>query len=172
MEEWVKVPYNNIYSVNKNGDVRNNETGRMLKPNKDKDGYLRVELHKDKKRKHYYVHRLVWEAFNGPIPEGMQVNHISERPWDNRLENLNLLTPKENSNWGTRNKRVGGPDCIRKREWVVQFDLYGDFVAIYKSTKEAEGKTNVNSGNISSCCNGRIQTAGGYVWRYIKNPEE
>ena len=59
----------------------------------------------------YYLYMEEWrdvieyEAFNGPIPEGMQVNHIDENTLNNNLENLNLMTPSENINWGTRNER-------------------------------------------------------------------
>lgn len=69
-------------------------------------GYYSVTLCKNGITKMYLVHRLVWEAFNGPIPPGMQVNHKNEDKLDNRLENLEVVTPKENSNYGTRNKRI------------------------------------------------------------------
>ena len=43
------------------------------------------------------VHRVIWEAVNGPIPEGMQINHINGIKWDNRLANLELVTQSENT---------------------------------------------------------------------------
>jgi hypothetical protein len=49
------------------------------------------------KNKHYFrVHRLIWEAFNGTIPDGYVVDHINGDKKDNRLENLQLLTWSEN----------------------------------------------------------------------------
>lgn len=42
------------------------------------------------------VHRIIWETFNGKIPDNMEVDHINAVKSDNRLENLQLLTPIEN----------------------------------------------------------------------------
>lgn len=42
------------------------------------------------------AHRVIWEAINGPIAAGMQINHINGIKHDNRLENLELVTSSEN----------------------------------------------------------------------------
>ena len=44
----------------------------------------------------YYAHRIIWEMHNGPIPEGMQIDHINHVRDDNRIENLRLVSHKTN----------------------------------------------------------------------------
>lgn len=44
----------------------------------------------------YCVHRIIWEMFNGPIPDGMWINHIDTVRGNNKIENLEIVTPYEN----------------------------------------------------------------------------
>jgi hypothetical protein len=64
------------------------------------DGYFRVQLF----GKFYSVHRVVWEMFNTVIPKGMQVDHINSNTSDNRIENLQLVTHKQNQQRRTGSK--------------------------------------------------------------------
>lgn len=58
----------------------------------ERDGYIRVRLHK----RGYPVHCIIWEMHNGPIPKGYQIDHIDHVRSNNRLNNLRLVTCKEN----------------------------------------------------------------------------
>lgn len=58
--------------------------------------YTRIHTFRNGKRISFAVHRIVWEAANGPIPKGLEVNHINGRKDDNRLVNLELVTHAEN----------------------------------------------------------------------------
>ena len=70
------------------------------------NGYKRITVHKPTK-KNIRVHRLVWETFCGPIPDGYVIDHINTVRTDNRLENLRCVTVKENNNnTNTLNKKI------------------------------------------------------------------
>ena len=143
---------------------------KILKPLITRKGYYRVALCKNSKVRFYSVHRLVWLAFNGAIPENMQVNHINEIKTDNRLSNLNLMTPKENIHWGTgiersHNKQING----KTSKPVLQFTLDNILVKEYPSIQQVERETGFANGNIVNCCKGRYEQAYGYIWKYKEN---
>ena len=74
------------------GDV----TYRPMQTTPDKHEYHIFRPCMNGQYKHYRIHRAVWEAFNGPIPDRLEVNHKNLIRNDNRLENLELLTHQEN----------------------------------------------------------------------------
>lgn len=92
-----------IYSENSpSGIVWKGSTGRF-KANepagtKRSDGYWRVGGQKE------YVHRIVWELFNGSIPDGLCIDHIDGDTSNNKIENLRLVTHKENMRNAKRSK--------------------------------------------------------------------
>ena len=174
MEEiWKPVlGYEGLYEVSNFGRVKSffyKRQGKtiVLSPRKVGNGYLAVHLSKDKKKISFRIHRLVWEAFNGPIPAGMQVNHNNEVKTDNRLENLSLMVQKDNLNWGTRNKRASKAMTNGKlSKRVFQYSLGGEFIQGYPSISEAARQLNKRTGSICLCCKGKAKTAYGFIWRY------
>lgn len=90
------------YEVSNLGNVRNRKTGRVLRPGRQKDGYLLVGLCKDGKEKKFLVHRLVATAFISNPDNKLQVNHINGNKTDNRVENLEWNTDSENQKHSIR----------------------------------------------------------------------
>ena len=172
-ETWKDIPgYEGLYKVSNTGKVksmnyRHSDVPRILATLDNGYGYRRVRLYNvNKKYKYYSVHRLVWEAFMGSIPEGLQINHLNENKADNRLENLSLCTQKENTNYGTRNKRASEKNCKR----IQMLDKNNNILKTFNSLKEAaqflnKNKTTASSG-ISKCLHGRKKSAYGYKWKF------
>lgn len=167
-EIWKPVSgYEGRYEVSNLGRVKSlnylHNTGRehILKPRKtksnkktknNKKSYMRVTLCD----KQHLVHILVYRAFYGEIPEGMQVNHINKNPSDNRADNLNLMTPAENIEYSL-NKPIS---C---------YDKNGNLIRNFSSVKEASdyfGYGRKGCSNISKCLNGSSKTAYKYKWCY------
>lgn len=95
------------YLISQDGRIYSNRSRKFLKLNPEKRGYVPVSLVDDGGNiKCKKLHRLVWETFNGPIPDGYEINHKNEIRNDNRLENLELLTHKENLNYGNHNEKL------------------------------------------------------------------
>ena len=176
-EIWKDIPgFEGLYQASNQGRIRSLDRevrgkygniavkkGKILSLAKASNGYLVVTLWKDLKKTVKRVHRLVYEAFNGPIPEGMQINHISEDKTDNRLENLNLMTPKENNNWGTHKARVGKGH----EKAVLQKDLSGNIVSSFKSIKTAAETLGVSPSLVSMYLSGTKKQKG-YMWEFEK----
>lgn len=103
-EKWKPVlGYEGLYEVSDLGRVRSfwySRTGKVLSPGLKNNGYYSVTLSKEGKKKTFSVHGLVYTSFNGPLPDGMTIDHINGDKRDNRLENLQLLTRGDNARKG------------------------------------------------------------------------
>jgi len=100
MEEiWQKVPDYNNYSVSNLGRVRNDKTFRILKGGLNLDGYNNNPIAKNGKYKTFRTHQLVAIVFLNHIPNGhkLVINHINGIKTDNRVENLEIVTNRENT---------------------------------------------------------------------------
>ena len=98
-EIWLDVPGFPGYQVSNAGRVKSFRSGeRILKQCNDSDGYPTVVLCGAIGKRTKTIHRLVALAFI-PNPENKpEVDHINTNRMDNRVENLQWVTRKENAN--------------------------------------------------------------------------
>ena len=99
---------------------------RILKLCKRSNGYLGFQLFENNARKDYSVHRFIYECFKGKIPKEMHIDHCDNDRKNNLVNNLQLLSPKENQHKSHCKK-------------VVSFNLETKEEKIFESiTKAAE----------------------------------
>jgi hypothetical protein len=119
LEIWKDIAgYEGLYQVSSFGRVRRlkkwignkhkrgyKDSISYLTPTDNGNGYLIVGLSKNKKRKNYYLHRLVAEAFI-PNPENkFIVNHIDYNKRNNNINNLEWLSQKDNVKHSVNNMK-------------------------------------------------------------------
>ena len=138
----------NGYSVNEEGQVKNDKNNYLVKGSL-RNGYLRLNSI-------ISIHRLVWETFNGEIPEGMVIDHIDGNRSNNALSNLRLVTQSENMN----NAQINGHKGQVK---ISQYDKEGNFIAKYNSIREAAQTIDGSEVAIKDAAN-RYGSSAGYFW--------
>lgn len=187
IEKGVKIKgYSDYLIFPEEGKIWSLKSQRFIGYPNESNGYWMVTLCDDNgKQKSYLLHRVVWIAVYGDILEGMQVNHIDENTSNNAITNLNLMTPKENINWGTgiqrgadKKRGVPNPKSAEKRrgvpnpkvaeklsKQVAAYNKDGVLVMMFPSTAEAQ-RQGFNKGAVAACCRGKLKSHKGFIWRY------
>ena len=180
---WKKIDRNNNYSINRNGEVRNDLTGKIKKPYVNKDnGYLTVDLYQNNKSLKVTVHRLIAEAFI-PNPENKPcIDHKDGNRQNNAISNLRWATYSENNSRfnsnGVRSERIKITHFIEIRnkrggghvEWGNV-----DRIKYFEKIKDCADEFECSQGNITLMLkNGTIGKRGkmrGYLFEYCKGSE-
>ena len=164
-----KIIENTNYQVSESGLIQNMNTGRILKAVKDNRGYCSVYLSINGKEQRYLIHRLVADAFI-PNPDNLPIiNHKDENPSNNNVDNLEWCNHSYNTTYGTcqerRKLKITNHKNLSKP--VNQFSISGEFIKQYPSAMEVKRQTGFDNSHVSQCCNGRLEQAYGYIWKYV-----
>ena len=159
--EWKNIPGYANYQANKLGQIKTTNyehkgITKILKQSYTEKKYLKVNINGKPKR----VHRLIAKTFLENYDENLEVNHKNGIKTDNRVENLEMVTAKQNS-W---HRHYVLKKCVKS---VKQIDKNTNkIVNRYPSISEAERITGIDHTCIINVCKGKQKTAGNYKWEY------
>lgn len=176
-EIWKEIPgYDGIYMVSSLGRVKSIDRlinhwrggkkrakGKIIKQLEDIHGRPYVHLSKNNVVKKYRVHKLVAMAFLNHIPSGMDrvVDHINNDRKDNRLENLQVISVRENSIKESRGKSSHpGVDWYEPtKKWRARITIDGKriFLGHFETEQEAAESYKKEIKKIAPCLHMRLK---------------
>lgn len=186
VNELGEIKSNDRVVFNKGTNIENRIKGKILKQYKNNKGYLCVVLCKNGKARHHLVHRLVAEAFIANNNNLSLINHKDNNPLNNNVNNLEWCNHSYNINYCIKQNRqnLNTKACNEWRSspktylWqpVIQYDLKMEEINRFESLTIATNWLIDNNitrnlkakSNIGSCCQNKVKTAYGFIWRYLK----
>ena len=167
---WKKFIYEGQetdYSVSTEGEVRKDTTNYILSQSSQED-YKFVGLIINGKQKRMRVHRMVALTFIDNPDNKPYVNHINGNRSDNNVENLEWVTPSEN----TQHAVNTGLFKSGRTRAVIQYNLNGEQMATFESATEAARQTGGSQSKITMCCRRQRDSANDYQWRYYDDIQD
>lgn len=129
-EIWRSIKnYEDLYEISNYGNVKSlarawtvgngskiSHKEIFMKLRNHNSGYYAVTLFKNGKGIDYLVHHLIWDAFGNGLRDGkkLQIDHIDNNKLNNHIDNLQLLTQKENLTKHYLSKNRGLPIGVYK----------------------------------------------------------
>lgn len=159
-EQWKIIDEYPLYMASNFGRIKNIQTNNILIGGSDKNGYRQVTLQTNNKQVCRRVCRLIAQTFI-PNPDNLPcVNHKDENKTNDFVDNLEWCTYTYNNTYGNRLRTCS------KEIWCVEMNKK------FNSMRIAEQETGISHVDISRCCRGISETAGGYKWELYNNQDK
>lgn len=156
------IGFEGLYKIDEQGNIYGMKKQKFISQRIINSGYKIVDLYKCNVRYQMLVHRIVAQTFIENLNDFPIVNHKDKNKLNNDVNNLEWCTYKYNLEYS---------DCIKnanKSRMKKVKQIKNEIVInIYNSISEAKMFTGVNGSNISECCSGKRNTAGGYKWEIV-----
>lgn len=166
---WKDIEFNPKYEISDKGIVRRKDNKNVLK-GQIVSGYHSVKLtFEESKQRRFYTHRLVALHF---IPNNNKkktfVNHKNFNKLDNRVENLEWVTPRENNIHYYQKAQKEKKERKRNKNKpipIIQYNLNGEEVARFNSMNKAKQVTGISLTQIARCVNNKIPHASNFIFK-------
>ena len=166
LEDFIDIPNYGGYMVSRKGDIYSKYIKRLACITTLPNGYRKLKLKSnDNQYKDMYVHVLVAVTYLNYVPTKSEyvVNHINGNKGDNNLENLEVITHKENMRHSVE---INNHKIFRIA--VGYTDENGTTIQ-YKSAKEASHQTGIDNSSILKSCKNENKKAGNIKWRFMSD---
>lgn len=167
---WKTLIEDGDYEINEEGAIRRKDNKRVRKTPVCGRGYCVIKLRRDSPT--YYLHRLVAEHFvaNDDPENKTAVNHIDGDRLNNKAENLEWVTYKENSNhyYQKTYKKKEHKRKVGEEVPILQMDKNGNILQRFSSITFAAKKIGISVGFPAKAVRGERPSAGGYFWKIDK----
>ena len=162
MEIWKNVPdYENYYEVSNTGEIRDKNTGELLKTYKKE--YERVRIKNKIISTVANVHKIVAETFIPNPDNKLIINHKDGNKFNNHVDNLEWFTHSENTRHaikiGLLKYGVG-----YNNKPILQYDKDGNFIKEWKSATEVSKTLKISRARLYKVLD-KDSKALGYIWK-------
>ena len=174
-------PVYDLYASDENGNIIHILKKIPTKGNKQRNGYMGCRIRKyGGGFESYKIHRFIYECFNGLIPEGKVIDHINNDKEDNRLCNLQLLTPQQNCKKSAKDRDYSFvANTHKNRKCVKATNKNTNEVTYFKSMSAVTQHLGINTGLVKMVCEGLNYCKSGlsekdgysYTFEYIKQDD-
>jgi hypothetical protein len=158
--EWRMIAQAPGYEVSRCGLVRNAKTGQLIAGHILRNGYRQVNLFLSNTDVIYRMaHRLVAEAFIGPIPHNKEVNHKDGDKLNNHVNNLEYVTHRENMRHAIR--ILGNPGGK-----LTQYDVSDirQRLAARERHKKIADRYGISAGTVTFIARGLLWHDPNHTW--------
>lgn len=155
MVEWKETIYRNDIIISNTGIIKNKKTGHIYK------SYITNGYHSFSSVKNKSLHRLLAEHFIPNPNNHNTVNHINEDKLDNRIENLEWVSQKQNINKFQHNN-----DKTLKFKIVDMYSLNNEYIKSFNNITDAAKELGLNRSAISKNCNGQNKSCNRHIFKF------